>query len=125
MNSSSQKTLSRTSILGGMFVLIVLALLQILIGRVDFETYNHLPGPFIWNLGPLNDVIVACIGLVQVFIVAFCFMGLKLQKPLHILSFLLGGFFVLAFLIVTLTDTQFRDIVDPVEGEKVQTVKKK
>jgi hypothetical protein len=104
------------------FVLIVLTIISILAGRIDFENYNRLLLPLPVNLAYLNDIIVLAVAFIQAGLVAGVFMGLYFRKPMYTIVLLTGCLFLGILFTLMLADTMFRGEVDKREAMRVAPV---
>jgi len=94
----SRKTYAKT--FGG---LLTLTFLTVFVTRFDF--------------GSLNIIFAMLIAFAKASLVIFIFMGLKWDKGFNRLMFLGSLLFFLIFIGLTLSDTQTRSDIDPIEGQ--------
>jgi hypothetical protein len=92
---------------------------SLFLGRINFEDYNGLFCSLI-NLGPLNDILVIMIALLQAAIIAAMYLGLAFEKPFYSAACLTGLFFLFIIFAFTLSDTVFRGTADEIEAQRIQ-----
>jgi cytochrome c oxidase subunit IV len=87
--------------------LIALTILTVLTGSAD------------WIPGVLHVPIALTIAGVKCYLVVSFFMGLKYDKPVNMLAFVMSGLFVLIFLTFTLFDTAWRGDLGNVDEQTI------
>lgn len=100
--------------------LLFLTVITVAAAMINFSSFEKYLQPLEVHFAPLNIIIAMIIAFIKASLVATFFMGLKFDKKLNI-SILVGNVvFVFIFFIITLSDTKFRDIADPMDGHKLE-----
>jgi hypothetical protein len=119
------KKISHFSILSGTFLtLIVLSLIAIVCGRIDFENYNEALLPLVVDLTYLNDIIVVALAVIQTVLIVAVYMGLGYKRHVYTVVLAVGALLLFILLVLVLSDTLFRGEVDKAEALRPEPAEK-
>ncbi len=102
--------------------LLFLTTATVVAAMFDFASLNPLFAEIGLEIDftPLNIILAMMIAFTKATLVAVFFMGLKFDKKMNVAILVGNMVFVFIFFVITLTDTEFRQEIDPLEGLKLE-----
>jgi len=122
--SEEKNFLENRAVMWGAFgVVLIIACVSICIGGFDFSLYDQKFLPLPVDLGAFKIVVIFFFAIIQAVLIAALFLGLGKSKVLPRAIFLSGVMVMVVFTLLTLSDTLFRGTANPIESERMHSLK--
>ena len=123
MNDIKNMLMSKPALWAVFGLTLLLAVITITVGRYDFTRCEQVLAPLPVNGAAFKVFFLLILAGLQAALTGAFFMGMLKESFMNRLVFLTGVLFMLVFIMLTLSDTLFRGIANPVEAERVQAIK--